>query len=192
MLIEKNLKNNYELHKLKYVEQNLTQFVLDSKLAHDRFDYFFPNRSSTWYYNYYNAMCLSLGSKLYFKLFKSLSMLIRNYSQHKNPLWFQCWLNFHSQQEVLDWHDHSECKFHGYVSIDPKNSLTEFENFKIKNEPGLVYIGLPCLKHRVMVLEDFVAPRITLGFDVYDMECVEQLYKNYGKVDVNIGMIPVY
>jgi hypothetical protein len=79
----------------------------------------------------------------------------------------QSWINYHMPQEVLDWHDHA-WPFHGYVSIDPKESKTVFEEYKIHNKIGNIYIGPGSRKHKVEVLERFYSPRITLGFDVLD------------------------
>lgn len=191
MLIENNFEHNYRLYNFSDIEKNHKNFVEDSVIAHKRFEHNFPNRSSTWFYRYYNAMTLSSGSIYYWSLFKNLCLIIREYAGHEEPLWFQCWLNFHTKDNVLDWHQHRECKFHGYVSIDPKNTITEFEKFKIKNEIGNIYIGPAYLKHRVVCLEEFDSPRITLGYDVYDQDSIDKLYNTYGNIDINIGMIPV-
>lgn len=191
MLIEQNVKFDYILYNFNFIKKNYIQFVEDSHIAHQRFLFHYPNKSSTWLYNYYNIMCLSLGSVLYYRLFKKLSSLIRSYSKTKEPLWLQSWLNFHNNKTLLDWHNHTDCSFHGFVCIDPKNTITEFENFKIENKVGNVYLGPSNLNHRVVSLEPFESQRITLGFDVYSISDVESLYSRHGKIDVNVGMIPV-
>ena len=63
-------------------------------------------------------------------MFKDVFKIVRKYSKTKEPLWIQCWLNYHSDKQVLDWHDH-KWLFHGYISIDPKDTKTIFENGSI-------------------------------------------------------------
>ena len=191
MLVENNTMLKYKLYNFDYIEKNHKNFIDGAILANARFEHNFPNRSSTWFYRYYNAMTLSAGSVYYWHLFKKMSSIIREYVGHEEPLWLQCWLNWHTKESLLDWHDHKECVFHGYVSIDPKNTITEFENFKIENKIGNIYIGPAYLIHRVISIEDFDSPRITLGYDVFDQTCITKIYANYGKVDINIGMIPI-
>ena len=65
--------------------------------------------------------------------------------------------------------------FHGYISIDPKNTKTIFEDGTvINNKVGNIYIG-PCnLKHKVEVNEPYEDERITLGFDVINSDFKKQ------------------
>jgi hypothetical protein len=77
----------------------------------------------------------------------------------------QCWLNYHYPNEVLNWHNH-HWDYHGYICIDPKNTRTVFKDYQIKNEVGNIYIGPGNREHIVVVDENYVSPRITLGFDV--------------------------
>ena len=100
-----------------------------------------------------------------YHLFIELKKIIREYAGHKRPLWFQCWVNFHTPDEVLDWHDHA-WPFHGYICIDAKKTKTVFEDYEILNEDGNIYIGPGYKKHMVKVLQNYKNPRITLGFDV--------------------------
>ena len=80
----------------------------------------------------------------------------------------QCWLNYHTPDKVLDWHTH-EWNYHGYISIDPKDTKTVFDGYEIDNEIGNIYIGPGYRYHKVVTKDNFYEPRITLGFDV----CVE-------------------
>jgi hypothetical protein len=120
--------NNYIISNFSYIKENQNHFIEFANLAHQRFNFAFGNKStfnaesSTWFYRYYNITCLTFGSSLYYKLFYDLQTLIRKTSNHKKPLWYQSWLNFHKQDEVLDWHHHADCLFHGYISIDPKKT----------------------------------------------------------------------
>ena len=108
------------------------------------------------------------GCPYFFRLFKELQKIIRVYCLNDSSLWMQAWLNYHTENEVLEvlgWHDHL-WPYHGYVSIDPHNTVTEFKEFKIINKVGNIYIGPGYHKHRVIVKENYLRPRITIGFDV--------------------------
>ena len=93
------------------------------------------------------------------------------------------------QNEVLKRHNHPDCLFHGYISIDPKDTETEFEDYTITNETGNLYIGDAGVMHQVNVLYPFKGKRITIAFDVEDEHNFKK--NNYNPVDVNTGFIPV-
>ena len=122
-------------------------------------------------YRFYNVFNLTSPSTLYCLLYNNIKKIVRNTLGNNQPLWMQCWMNFHKQQEVLKWHDH-HFPYHGYVSIDPKNSTTEFKQgslrYNIENVVGNIYFGPGWERmHRVVVNEDYDdSPRITLGFDI--------------------------
>ncbi len=164
-----------------------------AKVAHKRFVQAygvpFNKMSSTWFYRYYNLSTLTVGSALYYKFFMDLQKTIRKTVNHKKPLWYQCWLNFHTEDEVLDWHNHTGCLLHGFVSIDPKNTTTQFKDYTIKNKPGKMYIGKPKLYHRVNVLTPYKGERITIAFDVVDVKNMDQVVKRHGE-KINTGFIP--
>jgi len=184
---------DYELINLQFIKDNKEEFIKNANLAHKRFVFnygkTFNEMSSTWFYRYYNLAALTVGCPLYYKFYKELQKIIRRKVNNDKPLWFQSWLNFHSQDEVLKWHNHPDCLFHGYVSIDPKRTETEFKDYKIKNETGTLYIGEAALMHRVNVLEPFEDKRITIAFDIVDEKCFKKNMVN--NIDVNTGFIPV-
>jgi len=186
-------KYNYTIKKLSYINENINHFINYANLAHKRFKFsfekLFENSSSTLLYHKYNMACLTFGSKLYNRMFLDLQKIAREFSNTKEELWFQSWLNFHKQDQVLNWHNHY-CQFHGYISIDPKNTETQFENYTIKNEIGNLYIGEPN-KHRVNVLSPYKGNRITIAFDVVSEKQILEIYDKYGNVDVNVGFIPL-
>jgi hypothetical protein len=185
---------DYIIEDLKYINENKNHFIEYANLAHERFKFAFGtnNTSSTKFFRYYNATCLTVGSQLYYKMFQDLQRIIRKHSNTKKELWYQSWINFHKQDEVLDWHEHVDCLFHGYISIDPKDSETEFENYKIKNEIGKLYLGPADKKHRVNILKPYEDIRITIAFDVISIDQIETNYKKYDKVKFNIGFIPIF
>jgi len=185
----------YIVENFTYIKKNKKHFIEYANLAHERFKFAYGNvfnqSSSTWFYRYYNITCLTFGSSLYFKMFCDLQRLIRKVSKTKKPLWYQCWLNFHKQEDVLDWHDHKESMLHGYISIDPKESETEFKGYSIKNKIGNIYIGQPYNLHRVNVLKPYTGHRITMAFDVVSEDNIKNIYKKNGKIDLNTGFIPI-
>ena len=81
--------------------------------------------------------------------------------------------------------------FHGYISIDPKESETQFQGYVIKNKIGNVYIGKPENPHKVNVLKKFEGHRITIAFDVLSEKNVKNIYEKYGKININTGLIPI-
>jgi len=115
--------------------------------------------------------------------YKLYSSYIRDYDGTSDPLWFQSWLNFHETNEVLQWHSHY-WDFHGYISIDPKDTTTVFNNFEIKNKVGQIYIGPGGeeFRHKVRVDKNYNGKRITLGFDV-----TKQKNRGYNY----LGLIPI-
>ena len=185
--------SNYLLKNLSYVKDNKEEFIRGAHLAHERFMFTygkpFNQMSSTWFYRYYNLTTLTVGSPLYYKLFVDLQKSIREYANNNDPLWYQCWLNFHDENEVLTRHNHPDCLFHGFISIDPKDTETEFEDYTITNETGNLYIGDAGVMHQVNVLSSFEGKRITIAFDIED----EHNFKKHMRdiVDVNTGFIPV-
>ena len=187
--------NNYITKQFLYIKTNQQAFISSSQLAHKRFLFnyakVFKELSSTFFYRYYNIFNLTVGCPFYYKLFYDIQKEIRQFANTNNPLWFQSWLNFHNKDDVLKWHNHLDVLFHGYISIDPKNTITEFEDYEIKNEIGLMYIGPGYKKHRVKVLEDFKDERITIAFDVMSEEVYKKNKLKYGEIDINTGFIPV-
>lgn len=183
----------YLLKNLSYIKDNQEEFIKGANLAHERFVFnygkTFNQMSSTWFYRYYNLSTLTVGSPLYHKFFIDLQKIIREYSNTDIPLWYQCWLNFHDESEVLKRHNHPDCLFHGYVSIDPQDTETAFDDYTITNEVGNLYIGQAGLMHQVNVLTPFNGKRITIAFDVVDEQHFNRNATN--DVDVNTGFIPV-
>ena len=189
--IENNIAHDYVLFKSDWVADNMESFVLDSKLAHSRFDYAFShnNIGSTWNYRYYNIFNLTVDSVLFYGLYKQIMKAIRFKVGDDRPLWFQSWLNLHVPGSIkeLSWHNHVGSIYHGYISIDPKNSTTRFDNYAVKNEPGLMYIGPGDRFHEVIIHEPFDTPRVTLAFDIWGSWEVPR----HDTLDVSLAAIPV-
>ncbi len=188
-----NMSNKkHMLTNLSYVKKNLKHFKEYAYLAHERFDFVYKEKTPTECYRYYNFINLLTGSNQYYKMFKDIFKIIRKYSNTKKPLWMQCWLNIHDENQLLKWHTHYDSLFHGYISIDPKNTETVFENYTIKNKIGNVYIGPSYRHHKVVNKKPYKDKRITIGFDVIDEKIIKKVYAKHGKIDFNLSFLPVY
>ena len=180
---------DYELHELNFIKDDYDNFITDCFDAKKRFDSIFPEQSSTWTFGRYNIFNLTMGSKRFYKLYHEIKNIARNYLKTDEPLWIQSWLNFHKMHEVLEWHDHKNCSAHGYVSINPMKTKTIFEDYVIDNEIGKLYIGKPHLKHKVVNMGAYEDTRITIAFDIADINDYEETNKDWE--NINIGYIPI-
>ena len=172
---------NYTLHKSQYIIDNadtLSKYVDDIMLVYgEQFSsndantddiqrYRNTKQDSTSLYNEYNALLLLRNSKEWNTVFDELLSLIKGfYTGSSSSLYLKCWINYHNEKSVLNWHNHSSL-FHGYMSIRPNNTITQFETVNIENQVGNIYIGPGGAKHRVLTVDKFDQPRITLAFDV--------------------------
>jgi hypothetical protein len=191
ILKENNQLQKYQLFEAQYIKDNFDEILKESDLIQKRFKYKFSNHSSTtWAYKWYNIQYFTVGLIHYYNIIKSLEKNIRSFVGHNNPLWYQCWINFHEQHELLDWHEHQNILCHGYISIDPKISFTMFEDYTITNTIGQLYLGSINKKHKVEA-SPFLGQRITLAFDVVDMNAVQSIYETYGETDTNLGYVKI-
>ena len=187
--IENNTALDYMVFKSDWVVNNQLKFIRDSLLAHERFNSAFKhnNLGSTWNYKFYNIFSLTAYSEYFYGLYSQISHIARVKVADNRPLWIQAWLNFHQPDEVLKWHNHAQCIYHGYISIDPKNTSTRFDDYTIKNETGKIYIGPSYRNHEVVIHEPFDTPRITLAFDISD----DNNKKFSSTTDINLSIIPI-
>jgi hypothetical protein len=155
---------NYKVHTSSLIIDNQQEFIDDAVKAIDLFKDKFPGKDSTWDYRLYNTFAITSPSLVYYKLFDELKTIIREFVDHDRPLWMQSWINFHGNDQLLQWHQHA-WPVHGYISIDPKVSSTVFETHFIENKVGNIYIGLGGIAHKVQA-DIFDGRRITIGFDV--------------------------
>lgn len=183
-LVERNQDHNYCIYQSDFIVNNIDYIISDCYLAHDKFKSIFPDVDSTWTYDKYNIFCLTSPSPYFYNIYKDLIFCIKDYFRYQDidggPFWIQSWLNFHKQEEVLDWHDHN-WPFHGYMSIDPKKSKTVFHDFHIDNEIGFIYVGEGHKQHKVEVIEPYDGERITIA---YDMTLTPGYNKNHSLIPV--------
>jgi len=155
---------DYKIYTSQLIIDNQDEMVNHIHQSHSIHQKYFPGSDSTWTYKGYNFFGLTSPSIIFSELYSELRSIIHEYVPDKYK-WMQCWLNYHTPGQVLDWHDH-HWDYHGYICIDPKDTKTVFEDYEIVNKVGNIYIGPGHRKHKVVVGEEFDEPRITLGFDV--------------------------
>lgn len=159
--------NDYIIHQSEYIKNNINDIILHTHLAHQTFEKMFPDANSTWSYDRYNIFSLAGPSSVFYNVFKELRSVIIQQLGTDNELWIQSWVNYMSYDELdrLDWHGH-DFDYHGYISIDPKNTYTDFKDYAIDNKAGQIYFGPGHRLHKVVAREAYEGKRITLGFDI--------------------------
>ena len=182
--MNKNREHNcpFFITKSKVVISNQNKIIKLTEACHSIHQEYFEGKSSTWTYTDYNFWALSSPNELMYSLYEELRDIINEYIPEKQK-WMQCWLNYHKCDEVLNWHNH-RFDYHGYISIDPKDTKTVFENWEVKNEIGNIYLGRGNNMHKVVVNTPYEGYRITLGFDI-SVTPIER-----GMTE-NLGMMPL-
>lgn len=144
------------------------QGVIDSlKKSTFKLQKTFNTENYTEIYSRYNIFSITSTDLLMYNLFEELKGFIRKNLNTDKPLWIQSWLNYQTQDDVLMWHNH-KWPWHGYISVDPKNTTTVFENWEIENKIGQIYFGDGGILHKVVVNAPYPDYRITIGYDVTD------------------------
>lgn len=185
--------NDYILYTSQHIIENQAQLISDIDIAYENFKKFFPNADSTWTYNKYNIFSLTAGSTNFYVLFQELRDLIRDRWGSADNIWMQSWVNYLTYDElnILDWHDHL-FNYHGYISIDPKNTVTIFKDYEIKNTVGQIYIGPGYRHHKVCALDEYSGERITIGFDLVLQQKSSNPHVKYVNVPLdNLSFIPL-
>jgi len=159
--------NDYVIYQSSYIQENVVPIIDHIQQAHESFERIFPGRDSTWTYNKYNIFTLAAPSTYFFYIYKELRNLIVKHLGTDNEIWLQAWINYmdYNQIDRLDWHNH-DFNYHGYICIDPKNTTTDFTEYKIENKIGQIYFGPGYRKHKVIANENYEGTRITIGFDL--------------------------
>lgn len=181
------------------VEENLENIKTITQLGVDKFkrkfqqtNHMVRNDNITWQFTNYNVYNVCSCNQWFYDIYKTQIFAIKEYFKLTNQevpdqLWLQSWINSHTPNQVLKTHNH-DWPWHGYISIDPKNTRTVFtdkpngkELYSVENKVGQLYIGPGYRFHHVEVLEPFEGERITFGFDLE--------YRD--RIMDNIGFVPV-
>ena len=183
----------YRLYHSPYVVEHQGEIIATCEQAYKNYNLFFKenNKGTTWDYNAYNIFSLAIISTHFYIIYQQIVAAVREYVGDDRPLWLQAWMNHHQSDEVLDWHDHDSLfTIHGYLSIDPKDTVTEFKNFSIQNKTGHIYLGIPGkdMVHRVVVKEPYDGYRITLAFNVVGL--LDSHQHNYKFLSLSFIPIP--
>ena len=177
----------YKIYQSDLVLKNHQQFLNETKLAYFYLKNKYNTSDTTGLYKKYNLFAITSNSLLFYKLFKELNSYIRDYIGDNRPLWMKSWLNYHNTPQDLDnslgesagFHGHL-ATYHGYISIDPQNTITRFRNgLDIQNKIGQIYIGPGTntlttnvesgWDHFVDLISPSLSPRITIAFDVVEV-----------------------
>ena len=150
---------DYKIYQSKYIIEHQSEIVKQCHKVKENY-----NGDMTLDYFKYNIFSLTAGYYSFYEIYKELILLVKSKLGNKR-MWMQAWLNYHNHDQVLGWHNH-DWDYHGYISIDPKNTVTEFRDYKIKNKVGQIYFGPGQREHRVVCLDEFSDTRLTIGFDV--------------------------
>jgi|TARA_R110001592_G_scaffold130015_1_gene342945 hypothetical protein len=174
---------DYKIYQSSIISKHHNSFLKNCYEAKKLIQTKFNTNDTTWCYNKYNLLSLTSSSVLFYKMYKELNHNTREFIGDDRPLWIQSWLNYHIDDNHLQnslgykkgFHGHQSC-YHGYISIDPQNTITKFRNgLEIENKIGQIYIG-PGNKgkklennswdHYVDIITPSPSPRITIAFDI--------------------------
>tara|TARA_B100000287_G_scaffold369432_1_gene366282 strand:- start:1879 stop:2433 length:555 start_codon:yes stop_codon:yes gene_type:complete len=182
----KSEENDYLLVNWGYIKDNQAEFIKDLAHSHESITKF-GIIDSTKNYHAYNIFGASSPSVHMYKLYGVIRELVRRKLPDEDFLWMQSWVNYQTRDNVLDWHNH-DAMWHGYVSIDPKDTCTEFKHgFKVDNEVGNIYFGPGFNQHRVVNNSEYEGIRITVAFDIMTSDNFEK-----GQDPThNFGMMPL-
>lgn len=187
-LIESNEELNYKIWRSSEIVDNKDEFVRQIESSRESLRSIYPDIDSTWGYNVYNIFAVSAGYEMFYNLYKDLQFIVRDYMQTDEPLWMQSWANYQYENDLLDWHAHFDWACHGYISIDPKDSITMFEGFEIANEVGNIYIGPSNVQHKVYSKGQYEGRRITCGYDIGNIETLLDMQERNA---INISFMPI-
>ena len=188
-LITDDKERNYKIWRSSEIVENQQEFIRQIESSRQSLMSIYPDIDSTWGYNVYNIFAVSAGYEMFYNLYKDLQFVVRDYLQNQDdPLWMQSWANYQYENDVLDWHAHFDWICHGYISIDPKDTVTMFDGFEIANEVGNIYIGPTNVQHKVYVRTPYEGHRITCGYDIGTRDVLLNMQE---RNSVNISFMPI-
>ena len=159
-------EKDYCLYKSSIITKHKKELIKVLDTVRPRVQNMFSNPDLTKLYYMYNTFNLTACDEYWYDLFTDLKKVIRTRLNTQGPLWFQCWVNYHQKNEVLNWHNHN-WDYHGYISLfNTAKTKTEFKDYTIDNKDGQIYIGPGYREHRVVTPKNFKGFRVTLGFDI--------------------------
>jgi hypothetical protein len=175
---------NYTLFNFDYIKENQQEIIQELKISQNNLEKY-GIFDATKAYIYYNVFGLTSPSKHMYTIFQKLREIVREKFPNE-MIWIQSWLNYQDYDQVLSWHNHTS-SWHGYISIEPQDTITEFEGWVIENECGNIYFGPGNVMHRVVNNSNYPGKRITIGYDII----LEQDYTGLVLPTENFGAIPL-
>lgn len=176
------MNESYKIYKFEYIKENQSEII---NIANQCYDSLISDGfgDTTWSYYLYNIFGVSSPSFHFLQIYKKLTEIIKENVEEQ--CFLQAWLNYHNYDQVLDWHNHSS-PYHGYISIEPQDTTTEFSDWQIKNECGNIYFGRGNVRHRVVNNSHYSGKRITIGYDVipYSVMDPNRITKQYGAIPI--------
>ena len=154
--------DQFKVYKFDYIKENQAEIIRVANICHsslvsDGFE------DTTWAYYLYNIFSVATPSIHFLNIYKKVIEIVK---ENVDELCFmQAWLNMHTYDTVLDWHNHTS-PYHGYIALEPQDTTTQFENWEVENECGNIYFGHGNVRHRVVNNSHYSGKRITIGFDV--------------------------
>ena len=183
-------EEDFLLYQSEFIATHQHDLMDDLHHAHRLFKVMFPDNDSTWTYDRYNIFTLTAPSSAFYRVYKELRNLIRSELGDTRELWIQSWVNYHTDDQLLQRHHH-DFEYHGYISIDPQTTKTVFEDVEIINKPGQIYFGKGHRYHHVEAIEPFDGIRTTIGFDIHTTPQSEFIKDWMEKPYTNNGFIPL-
>jgi hypothetical protein len=168
------------IKKSNLIIDNQQNFIDCIKESTGKLQQIFGTNDYTKLYRQYNIFGVTATNILMYSLFNELKTLVRAEIGNDRPLWMQSWVNYQDCNSLLPWHDH-KWEWHGYICLEPKNTVTVFEDWEIHNKVGQIYFGEGHKPHRVDAVEPFDGHRITIGYDVTSVQNRQSPY---------LGLIP--
>lgn len=173
------MNEKYKVFYFDYIKENQSEIISEATTCYNSLiaDGF---GDTTWSYYLYNIFSVSSPSIHFWNIFKYVRDIIKD-NVPDERMWFQAWLNYHDHSNVLGWHNHS-APYHGYICIEPQDTITDFGDWEIENKSGNIYFGSGGIKHRVVNKSFYTGKRITIGFDLIPESCFDKYYptKQYG------------
>lgn len=164
-LIENCTEHGYRIYNSSVIVDHHKDLLSTASVVHQRCLENLNVDNSTSAYNRYNAFSMFGCDPHYYDLYRDFVSVVKDFVPVTDRVWFESWINWWTPKDNLGWHDH-QFLYHGYISIDPKSTVTQFRDYTVENKIGNIYIGPGFREHRVLVDKHYQGPRLTLGFDI--------------------------
>jgi hypothetical protein len=147
----------------------------DNKAYYDRKNqpfYSDPNSpQTTQMFGQYNVFTFPFDG--FYELYKEIQKTFRGLSKSIEPHYIQCWLNYTTKGQFLDWHKHhniEERAWHGFYCVSVDDSKTTYridgQETDVTSQNNLLVITESGRDEHRTYPWDKDTPRITIAFDI--------------------------